>query len=123
MQLVVEEDFIDVIFETDVEEVGYAVNSELIDESDFGCLIIMCRELLVTNPGFSVQVVRRNMNMVTNVLATRSIYYEAPFVGSSPLIGMDNVLRDIYFIFFNIFAFQAIINERLRLAIKEIWLP
>ncbi|CAN1129696.1 Putative ribonuclease H protein At1g65750 [Linum perenne] len=97
MRWLVEEGFDTVIFEVDAEEVGHAVNSELTDDSEFGCLISMCRELKASNPGFSVQVVRRNRNMVAHVLARRSISFESPFVGSSPLSGMDVVLSDICF--------------------------
>ncbi|CAN1148331.1 Putative ribonuclease H protein At1g65750 [Linum perenne] len=97
MRWLIDEGFREVIFETDAEEVGLAVNLEMSDESEFGCLIAMCREMLISNPGFSVQVVRRNRNMVAHVLARRSISCESPFIGSSPLIGMDNVLSDICF--------------------------
>ncbi|CAN1122554.1 hypothetical protein LINPERHAP2_LOCUS1414 [Linum perenne] len=97
MRWLIEEGYREVIFQTDAEEVGLAVNSVLRDDSEFGCLIATCRDLLSRNPSFSVQVVRRNKNMVAHVLARRSISCVSPFVGSSPLIGMDDVLSDICF--------------------------
>ncbi|CAN1129206.1 hypothetical protein LINPERHAP2_LOCUS5079 [Linum perenne] len=97
MRCLLEEGFREVIFETDAKDVGLAVNSTSRDESEFGCLIASGRNLLVQNPGFSVQVVRRNKNMVAHVLARQSISCVSPFVGSSPLVGMDDVLSDICF--------------------------
>ncbi|CAN1249387.1 Putative ribonuclease H protein At1g65750 [Linum perenne] len=97
MRWLASEGFSNAIFETDAEEVGHAANSTIPDDSDFGCLIAMSREMLAWYPGFSVQVVRRNRNMVAHVLARRSISFESPFIGTSPLIEMDDVLNSICF--------------------------
>ncbi|CAN1810998.1 Putative ribonuclease H protein At1g65750 [Linum perenne] len=97
MRWIVGDGHTNVIFECDAEQVTNAINHAGEDHSEFGCLISQCRVILLANPNFKVQVVRRNRNQVAHMLARQSFSLDTAVTSYSPPVGMDSVLYEICF--------------------------
>ncbi|CAN1253998.1 Putative ribonuclease H protein At1g65750 [Linum perenne] len=81
-----------VMLETDSAEVARAVQGTNIDNTEFGSFVSLCRNILSSQPQYSVVCVRRNRNQVAHELAQRSFSFASPFVGYAPLYWLDSAL-------------------------------
>ncbi|CAN1797971.1 hypothetical protein LINPERHAP1_LOCUS21500 [Linum perenne] len=84
----------DVIIEVDSSSVAAAVMSYEDDETEFGDIIVQCREISNSQPLFQVRSVRRNRNRVAHELAQRSFSLASPFVGHAPPFWFESALLE-----------------------------
>ncbi|CAN1814009.1 Putative ribonuclease H protein At1g65750 [Linum perenne] len=83
------------ILETDSVVVANAVQGTGDDNTEFGRLVTLCRNILASQPLFAVQFIRRNRNQVAHELAQRSFSFASPFVGHAPLYWLDSALANM----------------------------
>ncbi|XP_075485321.1 uncharacterized protein LOC142525036 [Primulina tabacum] len=71
-----------VLFEVDALTVYNAMTESAVDITEFGGIMGRCRDIVATNPCFSVHFTRRQANEVAHVLAKHSRFYASPCVWS-----------------------------------------
>ncbi|CAN1815291.1 hypothetical protein LINPERHAP1_LOCUS27389 [Linum perenne] len=82
-------------FEVDSEEVAVAVMSHTKDDTEFGHIIELCRELFVLQRHFEIGSVRRDRNQVAHELAQRSFSFASPFGGHAPPSWLECTLANM----------------------------
>ncbi|CAN1175233.1 hypothetical protein LINPERHAP2_LOCUS31837 [Linum perenne] len=84
-----------VIFEGHSIEVVKGVQRQVEDRSEFGSIILQCRQVLELQTSFEVQSVKRVRNQVAHVVARRSCFYASPFECEAFLDWMVNLLPSV----------------------------
>ncbi|XP_073019289.1 uncharacterized protein [Primulina eburnea] len=70
----------EVLFEVDALTVYNAMTESAAEITEFGGIMGRCRDILATNPGFSVHFTRRQAKEIPHVLAKHSRFYASPCV-------------------------------------------
>ncbi|CAN0837140.1 Putative ribonuclease H protein At1g65750, partial [Linum grandiflorum] len=86
------------IVETDCQVAHSALQRDEEDVTEFGVIINKCKELFLSEPGFSVVFVRRDGNGVAHTLARRSITEADTVLGQAPPIWLRADLANTCFV-------------------------
>ncbi|CAN0881952.1 hypothetical protein LINGRAHAP2_LOCUS14521 [Linum grandiflorum] len=84
LRWVIELELHQVIFEGDSLELKQTLETMEDDNTEFGDLVRMSRNLMRCLGGYSYEFVRRARNQVAHVMARRSIFHTSPCVGNVP---------------------------------------
>ncbi|CAN1301688.1 hypothetical protein LINPERPRIM_LOCUS25076 [Linum perenne] len=79
-----ERNLVDVCFETDCQELAFAMRNEGEDVSEFGMLVDRCRRELASFMNTTVLFTRRNGNQVADAVARKSVCSVTSIWGGHP---------------------------------------
>lgn len=76
-----------------------------------------CRDIIATNPGFSVHFIRRQANDIAHVLAKHFRFYASPFIWVETPSYIDDLMNMYYFLYWmneSFFSNKKNLNTKLR---------